>query len=529
MQGIPPLREKCTGALVASAIGDALGWPYELKARNLTQSTLNGGDLFIDWTRQTGGRYWRHDEIIRAGEYSDDTQMIFAVARSIISGDWKKHFSTKELPFWLDYERGGGATLKRAAKAYRSNKYPWEDNTAIDYFDAGGNGTVMRILPHVIAHTYSQSLDQLMCDVIADSTITHGHPRAILGATCYAFSLCAIMRKNNVLQFGELIDTVIAGVPIWGKYRVEAFPPEWANVPKNILSYDYAMTWSSHVDEMTNTLYAIRDYLKKGLLVNDRAVLTRLKCFDKESGAGDVAILSALYLASKYANNPVLGIKTAAYTIGTDTDTIASITGGLLGMLCGITWIPFEWRAVQDYTCICNIAECLLSDNKKETAKEITEMFVDIQNYQDTPIGKMQQLDEKTVPSGKSGRVIISRWKTLYGQTVYFKKLQRVNQEEQIRVIDENGDSTKQTGKKTSNENTLIFDCKSIKMLLSNSAFSRITFKKILQIAEKVIAEESTVNEISSSLKVDAEIVNTIKQHIKQVPNDSPVSPTKQK
>ena len=514
MKGIPSLREKCTGALVASAIGDALGWPYELRARNSAQSTLMGGDFFIDWTRRTGGRYWGHDEIIRAGEYSDDTQMILAVARSIISEDWKKYFSTKELPFWLDYERGGGTALKRAAKAYRNNKYPWEDNTAIDYFNAGGNGTVMRILPHVIAHAYSQSLDQLMRDVIVDSTITHGHPRAILGATCYAYALRAIMRKNNVLQFGELIDTVIAGAPIWGKYRAEAFPAEWANVSKNILSYDYAMTWSSHVDEMTNALYVIKDSLKKGLLVNDRAVLTKLKCFDKESGAGDVAILSALYLASKYANNPVLGIKTAAYTIGMDTDTIASITGGLLGMLCGTTWIPFEWRSVQDYVCICNIAEYLLSDNKKETAKEITEMFVDIQKYQDTPIGKMQQLDEKALPSGKSGRVIISRWKTLYGQTVYFKKLQRINQEEQISMFDENGDLTKQTEKTISNESALILDCKSIKELLANSAFSRITFKKILQIAEKIIAEESTVNEIANSLKVDVEIVNTIKQHI---------------
>ena len=184
-------------------------------------------------------------------------------------------------------------------------------------------------------------------------------------------------------------------------------------------------------------------------------------------------------------------------------------------MLCGTTWIPFEWRSVQDYVCICNIAEYLLSDSKKETAKEITEMFVDIQKYQDTPIGKMQQLDEKALPSGKNGRVIISRWKTLYGQTVYFKKLQRINQEEQISMFDENGDLTKQTEKTISNESALFLDCKSIKKLLANSALSRITFKKILQIAEKIIAEESTVNEIANSLKVDVEIVNTIKQHIK--------------
>ena len=32
MSNIPSIREKCTGALLASAIGDSLGWPYEFRA-----------------------------------------------------------------------------------------------------------------------------------------------------------------------------------------------------------------------------------------------------------------------------------------------------------------------------------------------------------------------------------------------------------------------------------------------------------------------------------------------------------------
>lgn len=515
MTGIPSTREKCAGSLIASAIGDALGWPYELRARNSARSALIGGDFFVDWTRYAGGRYWGHNEIIRAGEYSDDTQMILAVARSIISEDWVDYFITKELPFWLNYERGGGTALKRAAKAYRDKKYPWEDNTAMDYFNAGGNGTVMRILPHVIAHAYSKDIEQLMRDVITDSALTHGHPRAILGATCYAFSLYTILQKNSVLQYGELIDTVIAGVPVWGKYRTEAFPPKWAKLPQNILSYDYALTWDNYVKDMTNTLHFIKDSLKKGLLVNDKAVLTKLKCFDRENGAGDVAILAALYLASKYANNPALGIKTAAYTIGMDTDTIACITGGLLGMLCGTAWIPFEWRSVQDYTCLCNIAEYLLAENKKEAAKEITEMFTEPQKLRDTPIGKMYRLDEKAIPSGKSGQVIISRWKTLYGQTIYFKKLQRISQEEQTSLFDNNGESAVSSKKDAENRSTLVFDNESIQKLLDDSAFSRITLKKVLQVAEMILRGDISEKEIANMLKVNAEIVDMVKQHIK--------------
>ena len=109
--------------------------------------------------------------------------------------------------------------------------------------------------------------------------------------------------------------------------------------------------WYECVQNMVDQLAFINNSIKKGLLVNDKTVLTGLKCFDKENGAGDVAVLTSLYLTSKYANNPLLGIKVAAYTVGIDTDTIACITGGLLGMLCGTTWIPVEWRMLQDYNC----------------------------------------------------------------------------------------------------------------------------------------------------------------------------------
>ena len=503
MNGMPSLLEKCTGALVASAIGDALGWPYELRARNSSRPVLGDGVSFTDWKRRAGGKYWKHDETIYAGEYSDDTQMILAVSRSMISEDWKKTFSAKELPFWLDYERGGGTALKRAARAYRNKMYPWENSLAADYFNAGGNGAVMRILPHVVTYAYSQNIDQLMRDVIMDSTMTHGHPRAVLGAACYAFSLYMLMKKGSVLQFGELIDTVIMGSSVWGKYRVDAFPPEWAKLPPNILSYDYAAAWNDQVNEMTRTLHMIQDSLRKGLLVNDKEVLTSLKCFDKEGGAGDVAILASLYLASKYANNPVLGIKTAAHMVGTDTDTIASITGGLLGMLCGTIWIPLSWQSVQDYDYICNTAGLLLSDDKAAARKGMAAAGTDRPDLQDTPIGKVYRLDEKVLPCGKDGQVVISRWKTLYGQTVYFKTFQRIDQVKQT------------TTQASTRSRTLTLDYESIQKLLKDSVFSRVSLKKVLQVADKLICGGNTISEIANSLRVNVEIVDVISQHIK--------------
>ena len=100
---IPTQIEKCKGAMLATAIGDALGWPNEPRSKNrIEKPKVN--DFFVEWTRSCKEPRW-HDERILPGEYSDDTQMTLSVARSIIVGDWERFLAEKELPFWLRYER----------------------------------------------------------------------------------------------------------------------------------------------------------------------------------------------------------------------------------------------------------------------------------------------------------------------------------------------------------------------------------------------------------------------------------------
>ncbi|WP_434785872.1 ADP-ribosylglycohydrolase family protein [Bacillus velezensis] len=88
------------------------------------------------------------------GSYSDDTQLLFATARSLENKNWFSHFVKIELPTWLLYERGGGGATKRAADLWSNGHPPLEARkTKKDdikcYFEAGGNGVTMRILPHV--------------------------------------------------------------------------------------------------------------------------------------------------------------------------------------------------------------------------------------------------------------------------------------------------------------------------------------------------------------------------------------------
>jgi ADP-ribosylglycohydrolase len=508
---IPSIAEKCTGAMLASAIGDALGWPNELRASNTIKKT-RANDRFLEWTRRSGGRYWPHYEKILPGEYSDDTQMILAVARSIITGNWESTLAFKEIPFWLEYERGGGSALKEAAKSLKNNVVPWESKESGKYFMAGGNGAAMRILPHVI---HKRNIDMLISDVIKDSLYTHGHPRAILGASCYAFALHYLMNKETVLEYGELIRAVIDGSKYWNTLNPNVLPAQWLNLAEKYSGFDYLRVWSDTVSNMTEKLEYIADSLNKGLLVNDEAVLKRLECFDKANGAGDVAILSSLYLTSKYANNPALGIKIAANLPNADTDTIASMTGGLLGMLSGTTWIPIEWKLLQDYDCLVNITEILLANNMIEASKHITNQNKAQHNdWKDSPIGKIRVLATTVVPSGKSGSVIIDKLETTLGQTLYTKRFERKSvtspsenkaQEDVVQMVIDEPAIRQAAFSLTPNK---------IKELMNNPLLARITFKKVLQIIDLLLNGDTEYDKAADKLKVEKEIFEILKNYI---------------
>lgn len=542
---IPTKIEKCKGAMLTTAIGDALGWPNEPRSKNRVKNP-KVVDNFVEWTRSSSNPRW-HDEKILAGEYSDDTQLTLSVARSIIAGDWEKFLAEKEIPFWLNYERGGGGALLKAAKSYKEGFSLWQTNkyTRI-YFNAGGNGATMRILPHVIASAKTPNTTKLMMDVVKDTLITHGHPRAFLGATCYAYALDYLLRKETVLEYGELVTAVIDGQSDWGANLNPDVFGNWLSITKQHCEYDFFTEWENTRARMVRQLEFIRLWLKKGLILDDTKVLTDLECFGKANGAGDVAALAAIYLASRYANNPSLGIKVPAFSFGADTDTIASITGGLLGMLSGTNWIPSEWKVVQDYDCLIQMTELLLADNKKEATKEeVAEAKAQNNQWRTTPIGKMRFVDSKSVPNGNHGIVIIEKWQTMLGQTLYIKNFQpneiqsqssqidgQIQMDQQPTIYDLVSRTKAKQGTKPAvlpqeikheqqsvtvqkQSRQFVLTPMSIDDLLGNPKFkSNITVGKVLKIIRSLIDGKKTRAAIAKQFKVEQSLVEQIDKYV---------------
>ncbi len=187
--GLPSgMRDRVRGMFLSAAVGDALGWPQEQR------SSIVGGQKarrvppraeFREWERNSGTRFSRYRETVGAGEYSDDTQMLLAVARACLSHDWRSLLTTVELPALLLYERGAGRTILGAAQTWADGAPPWahlaskrDDHDVWGYYNAGANGVAMRIAAHVVLTAAQPSPEPLIGRVITAVAAAYAAARA---------------------------------------------------------------------------------------------------------------------------------------------------------------------------------------------------------------------------------------------------------------------------------------------------------------------------------------------------------------
>ncbi|WP_371742676.1 ADP-ribosylglycohydrolase family protein [Ensifer sp. ENS09] len=315
---------------------------------------------FQGWMKRSGGRFQPHEERIPAGSYSDDTQLIIAVGRSRLQHRrWWDYFSRVELPLWTVYEKGGGGATIRAARSWLKGVPPWLGSPAdsAKYFNAGGNGAAMRIAAHVLVDG-QQPFHIVARDIAVDSLITHGHPQGVVGALTYGYALWFAMRNRRTLEYGQLIKEVLGNRNAWA--QMPEVDDVWSGWRQIAVGHNFGATWIEAVDAQTRQLELALNSLEAGALSVEQETLEAIGCFDKRVlGAGTVAASAAIYLASRYAPGPMEGVAAAAFSKGTDTDTIASMTGALSGAISGFDWLGSLVREVQDYEFLVELSSKL--------------------------------------------------------------------------------------------------------------------------------------------------------------------------
>lgn len=391
--------DRNAGALLGAAVGDALGWPQE------NRSKIVGGNAarhveptprFREWVRTGGTRYASYQDPVRAGQYSDDTQLMMAVARACLHGPaWLGWLSAVELPQWPLYQRGGGGAVLRAARSWAKGQPPWAIESTKDtmaarrYFDAGGNGVAMRIAAHAALAAQNADPDQLPRRIIADGLTTHGHPHALIGAVLHGQALFHALSKNGTLEYGELLERLV-DEPTWADpaLLMDTAGPDWhdsyrlSSSSTRSNATHAAKVWDEAAREVLDSLTLSREALKRGALVNDHDTLEAIGCFDdRRSGAGTVAAIAAAYVASRSASRPMSGLLRTAFLHGADTDTIASMTGSILGALHGTGWLGPMGENVQDRSYLLELAARLTQtaqepDRDAATGTEVEPVLV---------------------------------------------------------------------------------------------------------------------------------------------------------
>ena len=437
---------KAEGSFLALAAGDALGWPQELPRKVRGHKGVGSpGIEFRAWTRRSGDRFRPFDEVIRAGEYSDDTQLTLAVARCRANHgeEWREALQKVELPRWTIYERGGGGATKRAARAWIGGGAPWLSGNAHvvrKYFNAGGNGVAMRVLPHALFLAGHDDPTDLVRDVVRDGAATHGHPLALVGATTWAYAAWSLLRLNSTLGFGELLDLLIDEPEAWGSFpNAERSGKKWLDAANRVFGKCYQNVWDCTVAEMRQLLEQARKGIRQGVLANDRAVLADLGCFGKFKGAGTISAAGAAYLAARYAAQPTQGVLRAAFQEGADTDTLAAMTGGLLGCLAGDEWLPTPWLNVQDADYLRHIADRVARGPRGTEPRPVEQPIaprsilanLEREGVHEVVLGDATRVKATSLakPRPASKSIAVRAWKleTSAGQTLYVTRVYNLN------------------------------------------------------------------------------------------------------
>lgn len=353
--GDAPDLEKYEGAMAFSAAGDALGWPTEF-IRSSAQRNLPFElpvKRYVAWEKRVGGKWWGYIDKIGPGEYSDDTQLTLAVARSISeTGDFEpERFAYEELPLWLQYERGGGSSIKTAARSLIRRNSDWLHNfykqKYADYRNAGANGAAMRNLPIALVCVNDEAA--LVRDSFINAIITHGHPRAILGTILLALSVRHVLTDKTGEPRSTLLSYLEDTVP-----SVDEFVSEDNQVNQWVQSWNaeagsgksFADLFSSVRKEADIYLTAIPAFLHR----TPEKYYRFIGALSRETkGSGLSTVCAALYLYLKKGQEPEKALLTAVNLYGSDSDTIAVFLGSLLGAEHGIEAMPKDLlEGIQD-------------------------------------------------------------------------------------------------------------------------------------------------------------------------------------
>ena len=281
--------------LLGVAVGDAVGVPYEFRSREIM--------LKNPATDMVGFGTYNQSP----GTFSDDSSLTFCLAEALTHGFDLQEIANNFIK-WVeeDYWTAHGEVFDIGIATHEAisnlmNEDSPEISGGYDEY-SNGNGSLMRIAP-LLFYLSDKPIQERFEITRLVSGITHRHIRSVVACFFY-------------LEFAQLLVEGFGKHEAYKKTQVHlAKFLKTITIPASELKWFDRLLFSDISQEPINSIES-SGYVIHTLEASIWCLLTTDTCQE--------AILEAVNL-------------------GKDTDTTASVTGGLAGLLYGIEGIPTSW------------------------------------------------------------------------------------------------------------------------------------------------------------------------------------------
>ena len=286
------MNEKAiVGCILGTAVGDALGLPYEGLSPNRARKLLGPPD--------------RYRFFLRRGMISDDTEHTCMVTQSLIeSGDNVEVFTRRfasRLRWWmLALPAGVGKATARSCLKLWLGVSPSKSGVY-----SAGNGPAMRA---AILGATIDDVPKLLEFVRASSRLTHTDPKAEFGAVAVALAAHEASR-NEKIDADRWLKLVSKSMPGYATELLDLLRSAVISVENGQSTADFARSLG----------------LKRGVTGYTYHTVP-------------VAVHSWLSFPNDFRESVI-----AVIECGGDADTTAAIVGGIVGTRVGREGIPAEW------------------------------------------------------------------------------------------------------------------------------------------------------------------------------------------
>ena len=307
------IKNLITCSFYGSAIGDALGVPVEFCSRE----ELDTNPI----TAMMGNGTYNQEK----GTFSDDTSLSLATAIGLcsksknntdvlynIADEFKEWFYNGKYAINNKVFDVGNSTAKAIGRYAITNLL--FDNTNESSYYSNGNGSLMRILP-VAFYMYGKeefnTLDKRKKFVSDVSALTHSHIISKMCCVIYCEIVLEIITEkiNNTFDIDNLLTSI-------SKVMEQVYH-----------SYTLSKDNNEYMREFTSIFHLLFLLFSRDKVKSNGYVINTLE-----------SVLWCIANTHSY-KEAVL----TAVNLGGDTDTIASLVGGLAGLIYGYNDIPNEW------------------------------------------------------------------------------------------------------------------------------------------------------------------------------------------